>query len=289
MPSVRPAAAPRPAAASTICLAAWVPIGVLAAGAAIPVLRPVVLAALAAGAIATTSRGRAGSPAGLAWLATLPAAVGLTWAGLAGTPMPLPDALHCTDLLSPPTVTRVVQAILVLGTLALVVPLAGGRSALGLPALRLRRPMDRRVTVLALVAPLVLVPGALWIGPLLARPFFGEVGLATDDLRALVPAVAFAVTNASLEETMYRGALLGWSTPALGLAGAVVGQAAIFGFAHLGGDVTGPAAILWLGMAASGALAGLIAVRSRSLLLPFTVHLALDVPLFYAYACRVVT
>jgi hypothetical protein len=30
-------------------------------------------------------------------------------------------------------------------------------------------------------------------------------------------------------------------------------------------------------------------VRSRSLLLPFTVHLALDVPLFYAYACRVVT
>ena len=274
----------RPAVAFTIRLAAWVPIAVLASGAAIFVLRPVVLVVLAAGAIATNARGRARTPTGLAWLATLPAAVGLTWAGLAGTPMPLPDALHCTDLLSPPMVTRVVQAILVLGTLALVVPRAGGHAAL-----RLRRPTDRRLTALALVAPLVLVPGALWIGPLLARPFFGEVGLATGDLRALIPAVAFAVANAALEETGYRGALLGWSTPALGLAGAVIGQAAIFGFAHLGGDVTGPAPILWLGMAASGAVAGLIAVRSRSLLLPFTVHLALDVPLFYAYACRVVT
>jgi membrane protease YdiL (CAAX protease family) len=145
------------------------------------------------------------------------------------------------------------------------------------------------VTALALVAPLVLVPGALWIGPLLARPFFGDVGLATGDLRALIPAVVFAVANAALEETEFRGALLGWSTPALGLAGAVLGQAAIFGFAHLGADVTGAAPLLWLGMVTSGVVAGLVAVRSRSLLLPFTVHLALDVPLFYAYACRVAT
>ena len=274
----------RPAAAFAIRLRAWVPIAVLASGAAIPMLRPVVLAVLAAMAIATTVRGHARTPTGRAWLATLPAAVGLTWAGLAGTPMPLPDALHCTDLLSPPTVTRVVQAILVLGTLALVVPLTGDRAAL-----RLRRPTDRRVTALALVAPLVLVPGALWIGPLLARPFFGDVGLATGDLRALIPAVVFAVANAALEETEFRGALLGWSTPALGLTGAVLGQAAVFGFAHLGADVTGPALLLWLGMAASGVVAGLVAVRSRSLLLPFTVHLALDVPLFYAYACRVAT
>jgi len=274
----------RPAAAFAIRLRAWVPIAVLASGAAIPMLRPVALAVLAAVAIATTVRGHARTPTGRAWLATLPAAVGLTWAGLAGTPMPLPDALHCTDLLSPPTVTRVVQAILVLGTLALVVPLAGDRAAL-----RLRRPTDRRVTALALGAPLVLVPGALWIGPLLARPFFGDVGLATGDLQALIPAVAFAVANAALEETEFRGALLGWSTPALGLTGAVLGQAAVFGFAHLGADVTGPALLLWLGMAASGVVAGLVAVRSRSLLLPFTVHLALDVPLFYAYACRVAT
>jgi len=284
MAFARPLPPGRPAAALAIRVAAWVPIVVLASGTAVPVLRPVVLAVLAAVAVWATARGRAGTPTGRAWLATVPAAVGLTWASFAGTPMPLPDALHCTDLLSPPTVTRVVQAFLVLGTLALLVRFAGGQSAL-----RLRLPTDRRVTALAVIAPLVLVPGALWIGPLLARPFFGEVGLATGDLRALIPAVTFAVANAALEETAYRGALLGWSTPALGLTGAIVGQAVVFGFAHLGADLTGPAPILWLGMAASGVVAGLVAVRSRSLLLPFTVHAALDVPLFYAFACRVAT
>lgn len=274
----------RPAVGSPIRLPAWLPIAVLASGAAVPGLRPAILAVLATAAIATAAGRRARTPTGQAWLATLPAAVGLTWASLAGTPMPLPDALHCTDLLSPPTVMRVVQAILVLGTLALVVLCGGDRAAL-----RLQRPTDGRVAALALVAPFVLVPGALWVGPFLARPFFGEVGLATGDLRALIPAIVFAAANAALEETEFRGALLGWSTRALGLAGAIAGQAVVFGFAHLGADVTGSAPLLWLGMAASGAAAGLVAARSRSLVLPFTVHAALDVPLFYAFACRAAT
>lgn len=274
----------RPAVVLPIGLLAPLPIVVLATGAAIPVVRPVVLAILAAGAAAIAVRGRARAPMGRGWLATLPAAVGLTWAALAGTPMPLPDAIHCANLLSPPTVTRVVQASLVLATIAFVARFAGDRAAL-----RLRRPTDRRVTTLALVGPFLLVPGALWIGPSLARPFFGDVGLTTGDLRALVPAAAFAIANAALEESMYRGALLGWSTPTLGLAGAVLGQAVVFGFAHLGADVSGAAPLLWFGMAASGVIAGAVAVRSRSLLLPFTVHVALDVPLYYAYACRLAT
>ena len=260
---------------------AWLPIAVLAVGTAIPALRPVVLAILVAAAAAMAARGRAGAPVGRAVLATLPAAVGLTWAALAGSPMPLADASHCADLLSPPTLTRVAQAVLVLGTLAIVAPLARDRAAL-----RIRWPTDRRLTLLAAAAPLLLVPGALWIGPLLARPFFGEIGLATGDLRALAPAIAFAVANAALEEAAFRGALLGWSTPALGLGGALLGQAVVFGFAHLGADVSGPGLLLWLGMAASGGVAGIVAVRSRSLLLPFAVHAALDVPLYYASACR---
>jgi membrane protease YdiL (CAAX protease family) len=274
----------RPAAVPPVRLLATLPVVVLASGAAIPVLRPLVLVILAVAAVATAVGGRARTPTGGAWLATLPAAVGLTWAALAGTPMPLPDALHCGDLLSPPTVTRVVQAVLVLGTLALLVRIVGDRAAL-----RLGWPTDRRVSALAIIAPFVLIPGALWIGPLLARPFFGDVALATGDLGALVPAVTFAVANAAIEETAYRGALLGWSTPALGLAGAVLGQAVVFGFAHLGADVSGAAPLLWLGMTASGVVAGFVAVRSRSLLLPFTVHAALDVPLYYAFACRVST
>jgi membrane protease YdiL (CAAX protease family) len=274
----------RRAAASATHRSAWVPIAILASGAAIPDLRPAVLVILALVSIAMAVRGRARTTPRRVWLATLPGAIGLTWAIFAGAPMPLPDALHCTDLLSPPTVTRVIQAVLVLGTLALVAALVDDRAAL-----RLRWPSDRRVTALAVAAPLILVPGSLWVGPLLARPFFGDVGLATGDAVALVPAVAFAAANAALEETAYRGALLGWSTPALGLAGAVLGQAVVFGFAHLGADVTGAAPLLWLGMVASGVVAGLVAVRTHSLLLPFSAHLALDVPLFYAYACRVAT
>lgn len=273
----------RQAAALPLRLPAGLPIALLVLGAAAPVLRPAVLAALILGSVGIAGRGRLRSPAGRAWLATLPAADGLTWASLAGTPMPLPDALHCVDPLSPPTLTRVAQAFIVLGAVAVLARVTDDRAAL-----RLRWPSDRRVATLSLVAPFVLIPGALWIGPLLARPFFGDVGLATGDVRALLPALAFAVANAALEEVAYRGALLGWSTPALGLRSAVLGQAAVFGFAHLGADVGGPAVLLWLGMAASGAVAGLIAVRSGSLLLPFMVHAALDVPLYYAYACRTV-
>jgi len=275
--------AARPVIASSIHPRAWAPLASLAAGAAVPAVRPLVLAGLAIGAGAVVARGHARTPDGWRWLATLPAAVGLGWAGVVVTPMPLPDAAHCTDPLALPAVSRVVQAILVLGTAAFAAHLAGDRDAL-----RIRRPADRRVSAVALLAPFVLVPGALWIGPVLAQPFFGPVGLATGDFRTLVPAALFALANAGLEEVEFRGSLLGWSAPALGMGGAIIGQAAVFGFAHLGTDITGLSPLLWLGMAASSAVAGLVAVRSGSLLLPFTVHAALDVPLFYAYACRAV-
>jgi membrane protease YdiL (CAAX protease family) len=273
--------AARLAFASSNRLRTWAPLAALTAGAALPAVRPFVLVGLALGAGAAVARGRARTPDGWRWLATLPAAVGLGWAGLALTPMPLPDAAHCTDPLALPAVSRVAQAILVLGTAVLAARIAGDRDAL-----RIRRPSNDRALAVALLAPFVLVPAALWVGPFLAQPFFGHVGLATGDLRALVPACLFAVANAGLEEVEFRGSLLGWSAPALGMGGAILGQAAVFGFAHLGTDITGLAPLLWLGMAASGAVAGLVAVRSGSLLLPFTVHAALDVPLFYAYACR---
>ncbi len=197
------------------------------------------------------------------------------------TPMPLPDATHCSDPFALPAVSRVVQASPVLGTAALAARLSGDRDAL-----RIRMPANRRVSAVALLAPFVVLPGALWIGPLFAQPFFGHVGLATGELRTLVPAAMFAVANAGLEEVELRGSLLGWSAPALGMGGAIVGQAAIFGFAHLGTAITGLGPLLWLGMATSVAVAGLVAARSGSLLLPFAVHAALDVPLFYAYASR---
>ena len=34
-----------------------------------------------------------------------------------------------------------------------------------------------------------------------------------------------------------------------------------------------------------GLIAGVIAVRTRSLLLPMAVHIGLDIPIYYAFAC----
>jgi len=34
-----------------------------------------------------------------------------------------------------------------------------------------------------------------------------------------------------------------------------------------------------------GLLAGIVAVRTRSLLLPMAIHIGLDIPIYYAFAC----
>ena len=66
----------------------------------------------------------------------------------------------------------------------------------------------------------------------------------------------------------------------------LLGQAVIFGAAHTGPDFTGSALPVVLAIAAAGLLAGLIVRRTGSLLLPILVHIAFDVPLYYAVACR---
>jgi membrane protease YdiL (CAAX protease family) len=39
-------------------------------------------------------------------------------------------------------------------------------------------------------------------------------------------------------------------------------------------------------VSAGGLIAGLIVQRTGSLLLPIVIHMALDVPLYYAFSCR---
>ena len=39
-------------------------------------------------------------------------------------------------------------------------------------------------------------------------------------------------------------------------------------------------------MGLGGLLAGVIAVRTRSLLIPIAVHIGLDIPIYFALACR---
>ena len=259
---------------------AWLPVGIVVLAAMVPALRLPALAVVAVGALVAlrTPAGGRGAGPGIAWIAVLPAAV-LLVTGLVPDSRVLEPG-RCDDLAAPPVVRRLLQAGLVLGVIAVLAPRFGGASSLGI-----RLPPDRRVTILALLSP-VLVPAAIVIGPLLAGPFFGEVRLGLPSAAALLPATILAIANAAMEETAYRGALQRWAAPALGRGAAIAAQAAVFGAAHLGSDVVAGGPLLAVGLVIAGLVAGLVADRTRSLLLPFAVHVALDVPLALALTCR---
>ena len=137
----------------------------------------------------------------------------------------------------------------------------------------------------AVIGFLVAGPIALVVGPYLARPFFGDVSYVVA-AGALVPALIFAVSNGVMEELIYRGALMSWSGRVMGVGPALVGQAVVFGLAHAGSDVIGFQGPLMLAMGLGGLLAGLVAIRTRSLLIPIAIHVGLDIPIYFAFACR---
>ena len=71
----------------------------------------------------------------------------------------------------------------------------------------------------------------------------------------------------------------------MGVGPAVIGQAVVFGLAHSGSDVVGFQVPLMLAMGVGGLLAGLITLRTRSLLIPIAIHIGLDIPIYFAFAC----
>jgi membrane protease YdiL (CAAX protease family) len=243
-----------------------------------PSLRPAALAFVVAGFL--FQRWRA-SPATWAWAATLPLATILAWS-LLPAPRGLPGAASCADLLSPPMLWRGAELALVLVVIAVVVrSLGAGRSHLPLG-----RP-DRWLVGLAAASSFAIAPAALLLGEQAARPFFGSVHLQIALVGAIAPAVLFGVANATLEETVYRGVLLGWTERYLGTAGAILVQAAAFGLAHTGSDfIASPLPVLAT-MFVGGVVAGLIVKRTGSLLIPIIVHAAFDIPLYYSLACRI--
>jgi membrane protease YdiL (CAAX protease family) len=138
-----------------------------------------------------------------------------------------------------------------------------------------------------MVGALVLGPIGLLLGALLARPFFGAFELDLSRPGFLLPAVVFAVANGVMEEVSYRGALLGWTSRVTGTWLAVIGQAIVFGLAHGGADIGGSPVVLMVALGVGGFLAGVITLRTRSLLVPIAWHVALDLPLYVYLACRV--
>lgn len=256
-----------------------VSLGVLAglvAAALVPALRPVLLIVLGIVAVLAAR----GSPLRWAAAAGLPVALILLWGAVAGN-QARTDLADCANLLSPPAVLRVAEAIVVCGLIALLARWLGvDVRSLGLP-----RPSRQEIALGAVAVALVPL-GSLLLGGWLAEPFFGPIRLHLADPRAIVPALALAVANGVMEEIAYRGALMAWLSRASLPLLALVGQAVVFAAAHTGGDFVGEAWPVMLAVGAGGLLAGIVARRTGSLWLPIIVHIGFDVPLYYAAVCR---
>lgn len=260
------------------------PLILLIGAAAVEPLRLPILALLAVAFVAVTvlarrSRGERTGPV-LVYAGCLAVALNLAWGGVPPTAW-IGEAAACADRMVPFALTRVIGAVLVLASVALIIRLS--RSA---PSeIGLRWP-TRGWLVLSLVAVPLVGGVAAILGPRLAEPFFGPLSAASADLTSLVPAVVFALANATMEEVAYRGALLRWLSPAVGVANAVALQAFIFGLAHgAGTDFIGSPLPVMAATAAAGLLLGALALRTRSLLLPIAIHIALDIPVFYGKVC----
>ncbi|MFO1540813.1 MAG: lysostaphin resistance A-like protein [Chloroflexota bacterium] len=259
--------------------AAFVAIVALIAAAFLPALRVPLAVALVAGlAVALPGRGRA-ADLRLPLAATLPAAVLLV---LRTVPPPVATGPGwCVEPFPPPVLWRGAEAALAIG--AVLVP--GRLIGSGPRAIGLVRPGGRELAG-ALAVGIVIAAGALALGTTFAAPFFGAISFTAGDPRSLLPATAAALANGALEEVVYRGAMLVWLTPVVGLRGAIVLQALVFGAAHTGTDFTGSPIPVMAAVATAGAIGGIIASVRRSLVLPIVLHAAFDVPLFYVVACR---
>ena len=238
-----------------------VPLGLLALGAALPLLRLPVLVALVAGTSVAIARK---APVRWTWAAGIPVAASLAWSVLPG-PAVAANGADCGSLASPTAIWRAAEAIVVLAALARA-RIDASRDALVARACCCVPARD--VVRWSVVGFLVVGPLALVLGPILARPFFGEISYDVTVVGAIAPALVFAVANGTMEELAYRGALLGWSARVIGVWPAVVGQAVVFGLAHSGSDVVGNGVPLMLALGVGGLVAGIITVRTRSILLP---------------------
>jgi membrane protease YdiL (CAAX protease family) len=268
-----------------VLVSALPPVILLVAAAAVeslrlPILVLLVLAFLAAARLARRSGDEQPAQDVFIYGGCLVVAINLAWGGV-----PLSAFIDivgaCADRPAPFAALRVVGALLVLATLLGVIRLAHVRPA----DIGLRWPAGGWL-VLSVVAVALVGAGAALLGPRLAEPFFGPISPPTADLRGLVPAIGFALANATMEEVAYRGALMRSLTPVVGVINALALQAFVFGLAHgVGTDFIGSPLPVMAATAVAGLLLGALALRTRSLLVPIAIHVALDIPVFHGKVC----
>jgi membrane protease YdiL (CAAX protease family) len=258
------------------------PLVLLVAGAAVEWMRvPVVLlllfGLLASLVVARRGEGQRTGQLVVVYAGCLIVALNMAWAAV---PPPAFSG-DCANRFAPFAALRVIGALLVLSAVALALRIARAEP----DELGLRWPSRSWLLASLAVLP-VIGAAAVLLGPILAEPFFGPVSSIPADLGSLIPALAFALANASMEEVAYRGALLRWLTPVTGAASALALQALVFGLAHgAGTDFIGSPLPVMAATAAAGLVLGGLALRTRSLLLPIAIHVALDIPVFYGKVC----
>lgn len=269
------------AAGSVVAL---IPIILLLVAAAFEPLRLPLLLVLLIGFMAglwlSRSKGTAPGSTTYAYGACLLVVLSMVWSGVA-LPANALDGSSCASPLAPFALYRAGGALLVLSAVALVARLLGSSAGeIGI------RGASRAGVALAVGGLLAVGIAAIFIGPAVAEPFFGPLPVALGNLAALVPALLFAIANASMEETAYRGVLLRWVMRSRSPAVAMAVQAAAFGLAHgVGGAFAGSPLPVVAATAVAGLAFGAVALRTGSLLLPIALHAALDIPIFYANAC----
>ena len=203
----------------------------------------------------------------------------LTWPWVLGPDEPL-GAIGCVDPLSAIVVRRVLVAALVLTLVAILARI----HVSGVTELGLRRPAFAE-GVVAVAGCLLLAVGGLWVGPAIARPFFGTLEFPVPPA-AIVPAVVFGIANGVLEEVVYRGAMQAWLGRLAPLWLAIGYQALVFGIVHGGPEVLALLPVHIALLAAVGVAGGLVRWRTGSLWIPIGVHVGADIALYVGLACR---
>lgn len=224
---------------------------------------------------------RRGEPLAFAWAAPIPILATFAW-GVTVSPVAEAGPFACESLLSLPAVARFLEAI---GGVILVLGL-GRLMGVSRAVSSLRWP-SRRLVVVSVALVGLLAPLSVLGFEAFAPPFFGSFDYEAAFPAVLVPALLFALANGTLEEVVYRGAMLGWSARVVGVRTALILQAMVFGAAHSGPGFVGSALPVIVAMGAAGMVAGLVVRRTGSIMPVIAIHVAFDVPLYLFIACRV--